>query len=421
VVLASLIGTTAEMYDFFVYASAAGLVFGRQFFPSLDATAGLLASFATLGVSFVARPLGALLAGYVGDRFGRKTVLVVSIVLMGVSTVGVGLLPGYDTIGVAAPVLLVLLRLLQGISTGGEWPSAALILIEHAPPARRGFLGSFPQVGVPAGLLLANLAFIAVSAATSPAAFQSWGWRIPFLSSAVLVGIGLFVRTRVSESPVFEELRHRGGRIPAPLAVVFRHHARAVLTAIGLFIANSAVGYVLITFMNSYGTGTLGLSRSLMLAIGMVGALAWAAFTILGGRWCDSHGRKRIYLVGTTALALWAIPCFLLLDTRSVPLMVLAAVGLAFGLGLTSAPQAAAFAELFPATVRSTGVTFAHAFGSVLGGGFAPFLATWLADRTGTSMAVAAYLIVTCLITLAAAAALRERSVLLSTTYQNAP
>ncbi|MFI9382455.1 MFS transporter [Kutzneria sp. NPDC052558] len=414
-----MIGTTAEMYDFFVYASAAGLVFGRQFFPALDATAGLLASFATLGVSFVARPLGALLAGYVGDRFGRKSVLVASIVLMGVATIGVGLLPGYDTIGVAAPVLLVVLRLVQGISTGGEWPSAALILIEHAPPGRRGFLGAFPQVGVPAGLLLANLAFIAVSATTSPAAFQAWGWRIPFLLSAVLVGIGLFVRSRVSESPVFEELRERGRQVRAPLAVVFRRHTRAVLTAIGLFIANSAVGYVLITFMNSYGTTTLGLSRSLMLTMGMIGAAAWGGFTILAGRWCDSHGRRRIYLVGTIALAAWAFPFFLLLDTRSVPLIGLAVVGLAFGLGLTSAPQAAAFAELFPAGVRSTGVTFAHAFGSVLGGGFAPFLATWLVDSTGTSMAVAAYLVVTCLITLAAAAALREPSDLARNTYHH--
>jgi MFS family permease len=198
VIAASLVGTTIEWYDFFVYASAAGLVFSRQFFPALDATAALLASFATFGVSFAARPIGGIVAGHLGDRFGRKGVLVATLVLMGISTVGVGLLPGYATIGIAAPILLVLLRFLQGLSAGGEWGGAALLSVEHAPPGRRGYFGSFPQIGVPIGLLLANLAFFTVSATTTPDQFQAWGWRIPFLLSIVLVGVGFFVRARVS-------------------------------------------------------------------------------------------------------------------------------------------------------------------------------------------------------------------------------
>ncbi|UJW30511.1 MHS family MFS transporter [Saccharothrix sp. AJ9571] len=409
VVGASLVGTTIEWYDFFIYASAAGLVFGKQFFPALDGTAALLASFATLGVSFVARPIGGIVAGHLGDRYGRKVVLVATLLLMGVSTVGVGLLPAYASIGVAAPVLLVVLRLLQGLSAGGEWGGAALMSVEHAPPGRRGFFGSFPQIGVPIGLLLANLVFFAVSATTTEEQFQSWGWRVPFLLSVVLIGVGFFVRARVSESPVFTELRDRRTRRSAPLPRLFRAHRRELLVAIGLFIANNMVGYILIAFINSYGTRTLGLSSSSMLFAGMVGAVAWGVFTILAGRWSDTWGRRRTYLVGTVAMAAWTFPFFLLFDTRSMPLMLLSVVVLAFGLGLTYGPQAATYAELFPASVRYSGVSFAYAFGAILGGGFAPLVGTWLIGVTGTSLSVSAYMLLACLVTLAAVLALRER------------
>jgi metabolite-proton symporter len=410
VIAASLVGTTIEWYDFFVYASAAGLVFSQQFFPALDATAALLASFATFGVSFAARPIGGVVAGHLGDRFGRKGVLVATLVLMGISTVGVGLLPGYGSIGIAAPILLVALRLLQGLSAGGEWGGAALLSVEHAPPGRRGYFGSYPQIGVPVGLLLANLAFFTVSASTTKDQFQAWGWRIPFLLSIVLVGVGFFVRARVSESPVFTELQQRRSRRSAPLKELFKTNSRELVVAIGLFIANNMIGYILIAFITSYGTRTLKLSSTTMLLVGMAGAVAWGVFTLLAGRWSDTWGRRRTYLVGTLALAVWTFPFFLLFDTRSVPLLVLAVVVLAFGLGLTYGPQAATYAELFPTAIRYSGVSFAYAFGAVLGGGFAPLIATWLVGLTGTSLAVSAYMLVACLVTLAAVLALKERS-----------
>jgi len=409
VIGASLVGTTIEWYDFFIYASAAGLVFGKLFFPALDGTAALLASFATIGVSFVARPVGGIIAGHLGDRVGRKAVLVATLLLMGLSTIGVGALPDYASIGVWAPVLLVFLRLLQGLSAGGEWGGAALMSVEHAPPGRRGYFGSYPQIGVPIGLLLANLVFFGVSAATTDQQFATWGWRIPFLLSAVLIAVGFFVRARVSESPVFSELRRRRARRSAPLAELLRGNRRELLVAIGLFIANNMVGYILIAFINSYGTRTLKLSSTTMLFVGMVGAVAWGVFTLLAGHWSDRWGRRRTYLAGTIAMGVWTFPFFLLFDTRSVPLLLLAVVGLAVGLGLTYGPQAAAYAELFPAAIRYSGVSFAYAFGAILGGGFAPLVATWLIGETGQSWTVSAYMLLATLVTLAAVLALRER------------
>ncbi|WP_115944363.1 MFS transporter [Amycolatopsis thermalba] len=409
VVGASLVGTTIEWYDFFIYASAASLVFGKQFFPSLDGTAALLASFATLGVSFVARPIGGIVAGHLGDRVGRKAVLVATLLLMGISTIGVGLLPAYDSIGVAAPILLVVLRLLQGLSAGGEWGGAALMSVEHAPPGRRGYFGSFPQIGVPIGLLLANLVFFSVSAVTTDDQFARWGWRIPFLLSVVLIAVGFFVRARVSESPVFSELRARRARRSAQLAELLRTNRRELVIAIGLFIANNMVGYILIAFINSYGTRTLKLSSTTMLSIGMVGAVSWGVFTMLAGHWSDRWGRRRTYLVGTLAMGAWTFPFFLLFDTRSVPLMLAAVIVLGFGLGLTYGPQAAAYSELFPVGIRYSGVSFAYAFGAILGGGFAPLVSTWLVGETGTSLAVSGYMLLACLVTLAAVLALRER------------
>jgi metabolite-proton symporter len=410
VALASLVGTTIEWYDFFVYASAAGLVFGQLFFTALDPSSALLVSFATIGVSFVARPLGGVVAGHLGDRFGRKGMLVATLLLMGLATVGVGLLPTYAAIGVAAPVLLVVLRLLQGLSAGGEWGGAALMAVEHAPPGRRGFFGTYPQIGVPIGLVLANLVFLVVSASTTREQFAAWGWRIPFLLSIVLVGVGLFVRARVDESPVFAALRAGRERRSAPMAEVLRHHPRAVLVAIGLFVANNMIGYLLIAFITSYGTRVLKVSSATMLAVGIVGAVVWGVAILWSGSWSDRVGRRRVYLVGTLLLLVWSFPFFLLLDTASLPAMLLAVAVLGVGLGLTYGPQAAAYAELFPAPVRYSGASFAYAVGAVVGGGFAPLVAQALVGATGTSLSVSVYMVVVCLVTLAAVLALREGS-----------
>jgi metabolite-proton symporter len=408
VALASLVGTTVEWYDFFIYASAAGLVFSQLFFTALDPATALLASFATIGVSFVARPLGGVIAGHLGDRLGRKRMLVATLLIMGLSTVGVGLLPTYASIGVLAPILLLVLRLLQGLSAGGEWGGAALMAVEHAPPGRRGFFGTYPQVGVPVGLILANLVFLVVSTSTTKEQFLSWGWRIPFLLSVVLIGVGLFVRARVDESPVFAKLRAQRARRSAPMLSVLRNQPRALLVAIGLFIANNMIGYLLIAFITSYGTRVLGLPSSTMLAVGIVGAVVWGVAIVWSGAWSDRVGRRRVYLVGTIALLVWSFPFFLLLDTASLPLMLLAVAVLGVGLGLTYGPQAAAYAELFPADVRYSGASFAYAIGAVLGGGFAPLIAQALIGATGTSLSVSVYMVVVCLITLAAVLAMRE-------------
>jgi metabolite-proton symporter len=405
---ASLIGTTIEWYDFLIYAAAAGLVFGRLFFPALEPSSALLASFATIGVSFFARPLGGIVAGHLGDRIGRKAMLVATLVLMGLSTTAIGLLPGYATIGVAAPVLLVVFRFLQGISAGGEWGGAAMLAVEFAPQGRRGLYGSFPQLGASFGLVLANLALLVAAGVTTPEQFIAWGWRIPFLLSVVLVGIGFAVRAGVGESPVFEQVRSRNVRRSAPLVVLLREHRRSLVVATGLFVGVNLCGYIMIAFIGQYGTKALGASPSTMLLVGVVGALSWAVWTVIGARWSDRLGRRRTYLVGTVAMAVWTFPMFLLLDTGALPWMLVAVFGLAVGLGLTYGPQAAAYAELFPPEVRYSGSSLAYAVGAVVGGGFAPLIAAWLLERTGTSLAVSAYMLLGCLVTLAAVGAWRE-------------
>jgi metabolite-proton symporter len=407
---ASLVGTTIEWYDFLVFAAAAGLVFGQLFFPSLEPASALLASFATIGVSFLARPIGGVLAGHLGDRLGRKAMLVATLMLMGGSTTAIGLLPTYDAIGVAAPALLVVLRFLQGISAGGEWGGAALLAVEHAPPGRRGFFGSFPQLGGPFGLVLANLVLLAASSWTTPEQFLAWGWRIPFLLSIVLIGVGFAVRVGVVETPVFDELRRRKAQRSAPLAVLWRTHRREIVVASALFVGVNLCGYIMIAFIGSYGTQQLRADRSTMLIVGVAGALSWALWTVVGAHVSDRFGRRRTYLWGTVALTVWAVPMFLLLDTGALPWMLLSVFGLAVGLGITYGPQAAAYAELFPAAVRYSGASLSYALGAVIGGGFAPLIAAWLLGLTGSSLAVSAYMVVGCLITLAAVLVWTEAS-----------
>jgi metabolite-proton symporter len=407
---ASLIGTTVEWYDFFIYASAAGLVFGDLFFSGLSSSTAVLASLATIGVSFLARPLGGIAAGHLGDRVGRKAMLVITLLLMGVSTIGVGLLPTYASIGITAPILLVVLRLLQGLSAGGEWGGAALMAVEHAPAGKRGYYGSAPQLGTPLGLVLATGVFLIISAFTTDEQFEDWGWRIPFLLSSVLIVIGFYVRSRVSESPVFADMKKRKSDTKAPLSVLLRTHRRELVIGVGLFIACNMNGYILIGFINSYGTKTLGLASTTMLSIGIVGAVVWGISTVVGAKFSDRVGRRKTYIVGAIALGVWSFPFFFLLDTANVGLMILAVAGLSVGLGLTYAPQAAAYAEMFPVAIRYSGASLAYSIGAVLGGGFAPLIAAWLVRETGTSLAVSGYMFLSCVLTLIAALALVQKS-----------
>lgn len=406
--MASLVGTTIEWFDFLVYASVAGMVFGQLFFPALSPSSGMLVSLATIGVSFFARPLGGIIIGHLGDRVGRKAMLVLTLVLMGAATTAIGLLPGYATIGVAAPILLVVLRFMQGISAGGEWGGAAMLAVEYAPPGRRGRYGAFPQLGAAFGLALASVVLLVIATLTTPEQFLAWGWRIPFLLSIVLIAVGFAVRVGVAESPVFREVRRNDTRRRAPLAVVLRSHRRALAIATGLFIANNMCGYILVAFLGTYGTTFLGASRPQMLFVVTVGALTWAVWTLVAADCSDRFGRRRVYLVGAVTMGIWSFPMFTLINTGSLGWMLVAVVGLSFGLGLTYGPQAAAYAELFPAEVRYSGSSLAYAVGAILGGGFAPLVATWLLERTGTTVSVSVYMALACLATLAAVLAWRE-------------
>ncbi|MEU5867825.1 MFS transporter [Nonomuraea sp. NPDC047529] len=408
VAMASAVGTTIEWYDYFIYSTAAALVFGSQFFSPLSPASGTLAAFATLGVGFLARPVGGLVWGHFGDRLGRKAMLIASLLLMGAATVGVGLLPTYDQIGVLAPILLLALRLLQGLSAGGEWGGAALLAVEHAPPGRRGRYGLYSQVGVPAGLILAQLVYVAVTARLSEAQFTSWGWRLPFLFSIVLVGVGLFIRLRVAETPVFRALAAEQARSRRPVLDVFRERPRALLIASASFIANTAIGYVFLAYLLSYGTQVLKVGRNVMLVVVIIGSLTWLAGIVASAIWSDRIGRKPVYLAGSVLLVVWAVPFFLLVDTKVAALMVVAVVVLNVGLAATYGPQSALFAEMFEARYRYSGVSFSYAVGALLGGGFAPLVATALHDATGTSLSVSAYMAGVGLISLVAVLAMKE-------------
>ncbi|MGA6088527.1 MFS transporter [Amycolatopsis sulphurea] len=415
VALASAIGTTIEWYDYFAYSTATALVFNHAFFPKLSAASGTLAAFATLGVGFVARPLGGIVWGHFGDRVGRKAMLVASLLLMGVATAGVGVLPTYAEAGVVAPVLLVVLRVLQGISAGGEWGGAALMAVEHAPEGRRGRYGSFSQIGVPAGLILAQLVFFALNSSLTPEAFRSWGWRVPFLLSLVLVAVGLVIRLRVEESPVFARLRTDDKRSKLPIVEVLRARPWQVLTAAVSFIANTALGYIFFAYLLSYGTSVLKLSSATMLVVVITGSVVWLASIVGAASWSDTAGRKPVYLAGSVLLVVWSIPFFLLVDTRQPWLLIVAVTVLNIGLGATYGPQAALFAELFEPRFRYSGSSFAYAVGAVLGGGFAPLIATALQNATGTSMPVALYMVGVSVLSLLAVLAFPRRPLVAAT------
>ncbi|GAA4287596.1 MFS transporter [Georgenia daeguensis] len=413
VVFATVIGTTVEWYDFFIYAFAAGLVFGEIFFAGLGENR-LLLSFATVGVSFLFRPLGAFLAGHLGDRYGRKVILMVTLILMGLATSLIGLLPTYATIGVAAPVLLVLLRIIQGVSAGGEWGGAVLMAVEHAPGRRRGLFGAGPQTGVPLGLLLAS-GVMALMAMIAPGdAFLEWGWRIPFLLSVVLILVGYYVRRKVEESPVFAELAERKQEAQMPILRLFRRHTVLVVVAALVFAGNNAVGYMTTGgYIQNYATspeGPLGLDRGPVLWAVTGSAVTWLISTIIAGAVSDRLGRRTTYVLGWILQLVGVLALFPLVNTGDVGLLFAGLALLTLGLGFTYGPQAALYAELFPASIRFSGVSISYAIGAIAGGAFAPMIAAALVQATGSTTAVTLYLAGMTLVGLLATLVLRDRS-----------
>jgi MHS family shikimate/dehydroshikimate transporter-like MFS transporter len=408
VVAASFIGTTIEWYDFFLYGTAAALVFDKLFFPEAEPLVGTLLAFSTYAVGFAARPLGGIVFGHFGDRIGRKSMLVASLLIMGIATILIGCLPTYSAIGVFAPILLVVLRFAQGIGVGGEWGGAVLMSTEHAPKGRRGFFGSWPQMGVPAGLLISTLVFMLVQSATTEAAFESWGWRVPFLASAILVVVGLVIRLKLMESPAFERVKETETQAEKPIVDVVRKYPRDVITAMGMRVAENGAFYVLTVFTLAYGEDELGLEKNTMLT-GVIIAAAIGLITVpLWGWLSDRVGRKPLYLAGAVITTLWAFPLFGLMDTKSPVLIWLAiAVGVNLGHDLMYGPQAAYFSELFGTRVRYSGASLGYQLASVFAGGFAPLIATALLAAGGASL-VALYVTGLGLITVVATLFARE-------------
>ena len=411
VLAGTLVGTSIEWYDFFIYAQAAGLVLAPLFLaPLAESNPGLaqVLSFATIGISFLFRPLGAVIAGHLGDRLGRKKMLVLTLILMGVSTSLIGILPTYAAVGIAAPILLILLRILQGFSAGGEWGGAALMSVEHAPVGRRGYFGAYPQIGVPIGMILATATLWVLTSSMSPEAFLEWGWRIPFLFSIVLIAIGYVIRRAVEESPVFEDLLRRRKESSAPLGQLFRGNWRQVVLTALVFIANNAAGYLLIAFFATYAVSALGMDRPTVLLATTLTSFGWLIFTLWGGMVSDKLGRVRTFQIGYGFLALWAVPMWFLIDTANIFWYFVALFVLTFGLGLSYGPQAALYAEMFPANVRYSGVSIGYALGAILGGAFAPMIAEALMNATGMSLTIGLYIAVAAVVSLVAVSMIKE-------------
>jgi metabolite-proton symporter len=392
VAVASAIGTTIEWYDFFIYGTAAATVFGPRFFPQISPVAATLASFATFGVGFVARPIGGIVMGHFGDRVGRKSMLVWSLLLMGFSTLGIGLLPDYSQIGVWAPALLIVLRLVQGFALGGEWGGAVLMSVEHAPDGRRGFYGSVVALGLPLGIVLSNAVFLVSAVLVDPAAFVAWGWRVPFLASAILIAVGLFIRLGLGESPVFAEVRRGGHTRRAPVVDVLRTSATTVLLAAGSYTGISCLGYIALVYYVSYATRVLRLSLPVILTPLLFAAVLFGVSVVVCARWSDRIGRRRLMLWGNAALVVSSAVFFPLLDTRSIPLIWLALCVMLVVQGAYIGTQPAVFAELFPPSLRYSGASLSNTLGTIIGGAPAPFIAAALQDRFGSSNAVGLYI-----------------------------
>ncbi|RYF60854.1 MAG: MFS transporter [Comamonadaceae bacterium] len=407
---ASFIGTAIEWYDFFIYGAAASMIFGPQFFPSEDPMTGTLAAFATFAVGFIARPIGGIVMGHFGDRVGRKKMLLISMLLMGGATVAIGLLPNYAAIGVFAPILLVTLRFMQGLGVGGEWGGAVLMAVEYAPAHRRTLYGAFPQMGLPAGVITSNIVFIIVTSIFAPAVFSDWGWRVPFLLSGALILVALYLRVQVEETPSFRNARAHGDVESSPLKTVLREHGGTVALAGAISIACPAFGYIYSVYLLSYGTKELGIAQSTLLELIVAGAVVQLISIYIAAILADRYGQRPIFLAGATVVAVWAFPFFMLVNTASPLLIFVAFVVMLLGTSLMAGPQAAMIAALFPANIRYSGTSIAYQIGSILGGGFAPLIATGLYARFGSTTPTSIYLMILGLISLIAIATLRVPS-----------
>jgi len=400
--LASLIGTTIEWYDFFLYGTAAALVLDKVFFPTFDPFVAKLASLTTYAVGFIARPLGGVVIGHYGDRIGRKSMLVLTLMIMGIATFLIGVLPTYEQIGPAAAVLLVLLRVAQGFGVGGEWGGAVLMAVEHAPAGKRGFYGSWPQIGVPAGLLLSTLLFTPFSRLPQQT-FLSWGWRIPFLVSIVLVIVGLVIRVRIVETPAFSRVKEQRREARQPILDVLRHYPREVLIAMGARLAENGAFYIYTVFVLIYGTTHVGMDRNIVLTGIMIAAALELLSIPVFGALSDAVGRKPVYLFGAVTTALLAYPAFWMMDSASPWMVRLALVlALSVGHGAMYAPQGAFFSELFGARVRYSGASLGAQLASVFAGGLAPIIATTLLEYGYGRGAISAYVIGLAVITIIA-------------------
>ncbi|MDO5511386.1 MFS transporter [Corynebacterium sp.] len=403
VLAGSLAGSSIEWYDFFLYATASALIFNHQFFPTEDPFVSQMLSYLTLALTFFVRPFGGIVFSHFGDRVGRKVTLVVTLVMMGVATVAIGLIPTYEQIGIAAPILLVVCRLIQGLAIGGEWGGAMLLAFENAPAKRRGFFGSVPQMGITIGMLLSSLAFAAVSA-FGDEFLLTWGWRIPFIASIALVLVGLWIRAGLGETPHFKAQREADGVAELPILETLRHHFPAVLVSVGIKVVETAPFYIFATFVASYATGTLSFERSTVLNAVSLGALVSTLMIPAMGALSDRVGRTRVYVVGAVSIAAFAFPFFLLLDTGANWAVFAAVV---IGLGVVWPPVTGTLgtmsSEIFSARIRYTGVTLGYQIGAALAGGTAPLIATWLLHEFNDQWhPIAIYLVITASISLLA-------------------
>ena len=405
VLFASLIGTTIEFFDFYIYATAAVLVFPRLFFPASNPATATLQSLATFGIAFLARPVGAALFGHFGDRIGRKTTLVIALSTMGLSTVGIGALPTYRTIGFAAPLLLALCRFGQGLGLGGEWGGAVLLAIENAPPNKRAWYGMFPQLGAPLGFFLSGGVFLVLSRWLTDQQFFAFGWRLPFLSSAVLVFLGLYVRLTITETPVFQEALNRGQQLKMPMLAVFRDYTKPLVQGISVSLATFVLFYLMTVFALSWGTSALGYSRGKFLLMQLFDISFFALMIPLSALMAE-RGRRRVMLGVTVGIGIFGLvlaPLFVAGTTGAVLMM---AIGLTL-MGLTYGPLGTVISELFPTAVRYTGSSLAFSFAGILGASLAPYIATWLAKTHGLRY-VGYYLSAAALLTLLGLLSIRE-------------
>ncbi|MGY1661814.1 MFS transporter [Geodermatophilus sp. SYSU D00705] len=403
---ASFIGTSIEWYDYYIFGTAAALVFGSVFYPEFDPTAGTIAAFATFAVGFIARPLGAAVIGHFGDRIGRKSMLVLTLLLTGGATFLIGVLPTYAAIGVGAPLLLVALRLIQGFGVGGEWGGAVLIATEHASPRRRAVYGSFAQFGVPVGVLTSNLAFLAVSGMDNED-FLAWGWRIPFLISIALVVVGFVVRSKLEDAPEFQQVKEKKQVSKIPVAELVKRQPRTLVLGSLASIAPPAVGYTVIVYMLTYGTTVVGFDRTTLLWLILASTAVWIATIVVSALLSDRFGSKKVFAVGALTAVLWPLPMFALVNTGSSAAALFAFVVAAIVQGIMAGAQGGLFTEIFEVKTRYSGISIAYQLGGMIGGAVTPIVATALYGSYESSTPIAIYVAALSLVSLVAVLGIR--------------